>query len=72
MNNQPFNRSGLWYFKFLFALFAAGFASWLLVLVISLPFGGFQFVEQWLVPFYEVVSSIFAVAWSPLVWRKLR
>jgi len=32
-------RKGLWYVKFFFAFYAAGMASWMLLMFVSLPFG---------------------------------
>jgi hypothetical protein len=65
-------RKGFWYLKFLFAAYAAGLASWMLLMVVSLPFGGFEFGERWLHPYAGVQMLVLGLAWSPIIWRKLR
>jgi hypothetical protein len=71
-NSARVKRSGFWYVKLVFAVYAAGFASWVLLMVISLPFGGFEFGERWLRPYAGVQMLVLGLAWSPLIWRQLR
>jgi len=64
-------RPWLWYPRFLFATIAAGFASFILLMVVSLPFGGFEFVDR-LQPNFDLIILALAVVWSPFIWRRLR
>lgn len=65
-------RSWRWYGKFFFAFYAAGFASWMIILVVALFIAGQSFVEAWVIRFSGLVMLGFGLAWSPVIWRHLR
>jgi hypothetical protein len=66
------HRNWLWYARFLFACYAAGFACWMLSLLIVLFTAGFEVVEAWVIRFSGVIMTALAIMWSPLIWRRLR
>ena len=61
-----------WHLKWLLACYAASFALFMLIVVVSLPFAGFAFVEFWFGPLGGAAMLATAVVVSPFVYRRLR
>lgn len=66
------NRTVLWYIKFLFACYAAAFATMMLLGVLSLPFVGYAGLEAMFSPSSGLNLLITGLAWSPLIFRYLK
>ena len=66
------NRKVLWYIKFLFACYAAAFATVMLLGVLSLPFVGFVGIEAMFSPGSGIYLLFAALVWSPLIYRYLK
>ena len=61
-----------WHLKWLFACYATSFALCMLIVVVSLPFSGFAFVEFWFGPLGGIAMLAIAIAVSPFIYRRLR
>jgi hypothetical protein len=61
-----------WHLKWCFACYAVSFALCMLIVLVSLPFSGFAFVEFWFGPLGGIAMLAIAVAVSPFVYRRLR
>ena len=66
------NRTVLWYIKFLFACYAAAFATMMLLGVLSLPFAGYAGLEAMFSPNSGLYLLIAGLVWSPLIFRYLK
>jgi len=66
------NRTILWYAKFLFACYAAAFATMLLLGVLSLPFAGYAGLEAMFTANSGWYLLVAGLVWSPLVFRHLK
>ena len=66
------NRTVVWYLKFLFACYAAAFATMMLLGVLSLPFAGYAGLEAMFSPESGLYLLIAGLVWSPLVFRYLK
>jgi hypothetical protein len=66
------NREILWYLKFLFACFAAAFATMMLIGVLALPFAGYAGLEIMSSPNRGLYLLITGLIWSPLIFRYLK
>ena len=69
------SRSVLWYAKFILACYAAGFSAALLLLLISMPIFGplLPLTERRFgVEPFGVAILLFAVAFAPIIWRRLK
>ena len=66
------NRTVLWYLKFLFACYAAAFATMLLLGILSLPFAGYAGLDAMFSPNSALYLLAAALVWSPLIFRHLK
>ena len=66
------NRTMLWYVKFLFACYAAAFATMIFLGILSLPFAGYAGLEAMFSPNSGLYLLIAALLWSPLIFRYLK
>jgi len=66
------NRTVLWFLKFLFACYAAAFATILLLGLLSLPFAGYVGIEAMFSPNSGLYLLIAGFVWSPLIFRCLK
>ena len=66
------NRTILWYVKFLFACYAAAFATMMFLGILSLPFAGYAGLEAMFSPNSGLYLLIAALVWSPLIFRYLK
>ncbi len=66
------NKNILWYFKFLFACYAASFATLILLGVVALPFSGTAGFEVMFSPNRGVYFLVSGLIWSPLIFRYLK
>ena len=66
------NRTVLWYIKFLFACYAAAFATMMLLGVLSLPFAGYAGLEAMFSPNSGLYLLVAGLVWSPLIFRYLK
>lgn len=66
------NQTVLWYIKFLFACYAAAFATMMLLGVLSLPFAGYAGLEAMFSPNSGLYLLIAGLVWSPLIFRYLK
>jgi hypothetical protein len=65
-------RDWLWYGKFLFACYAAGFASFMLLGILALPFAEYRVIEAMFRPYGGYFLLCLAFLWSPLIFRHLK
>lgn len=66
------NRTVFWYLKFLFACYAAAFATLFLWGILSLPFAGYVGLEAMMSPesgFYFLAAGL---VWAPMIFRYLK
>lgn len=67
------NRTVLWFVKFLFACYAAAFATLMFLGVLSLPFAGFAVLFE---AMFSAKTSLYlliaGLVWSPLIFRYLK
>jgi hypothetical protein len=66
------NRTILWYVKFLFACYAASFATLLFLGVVSLPFAGSAGLDAMFSPNSGLYLLTAGLVWSPLIFRYLK
>lgn len=66
------NRTILWYLKFLFACYAAAFATMMLLGVLALPFAGYAGLEAMFSPNSGIYLLVVGLFWSPLIFRFLK
>ena len=66
------NRGVLWFLKFLFACYAAAFATMMLLGVLALPFAGFSGLEAMFSPNSGMYLLVAGLVWSPLIFRYLK
>lgn len=66
------NRGVLWFLKFLFACFAAAFATIMLLGVLALPFAGFSGFEALFSSNSGLYLLVAGLVWSPLIFRFLK
>lgn len=66
------NRTKLWYLKFLFACYAAAFATMMLLGILSLPFAGDTGLEEMFSQKSGLYMLIAGLFWSPLIFRYLK
>jgi hypothetical protein len=71
-SEAPRTRGALWYLKWLFASYAAAFALFMLGVVLSLPFAGFEFAEFWFGPYGGAAQVATALVLSPFIYRRLK
>jgi len=65
-------RNWHWYGKFLFACFAAAFASFMLLGVLALPFVGYGALEAIFQPYGRYYFIGLSLLWAPLIFRFLK
>ena len=65
-------RSWLWYGKFLFACYAAAFASFMLLGVLALPFAEYRVLEAMYRPYGGSFLIFLGFLWAPLIFRYLK
>jgi hypothetical protein len=69
------SRTFYWYIKFVLAVYAAGFAAAMLLVLAAMPFVGLRaaLFERWhgVEPF-AVAMFMFGIAFSHIIWRRLR
>ena len=66
------NRTVIWYIKFVFACYAAAFATMILLGVLSFPFTGYAWLEAMFSPGGGIYLLIVGLIWSPLIFRYLK
>mgnify|MGYP001821619564 CR=1 FL=1 len=66
------NRTILWYLKFLFACYAAAFATMMLLGILALPFAGYAGLEAMFSPNSGIYLLVVGLFWSPLIFRFLK
>jgi hypothetical protein len=66
------NRGVLWFLKFLFACYAAAFATTMLLGILALPFAGFDGLEAMFGPNSGMYLLVTGLVWSPLIFRYLK
>jgi len=66
------NRSILWFVKFLFACYAAAFATVMLLGVLALPFAGYAGLKAMFSHNSGMYFLIVGLFWSPLIFRYLK
>jgi hypothetical protein len=62
----------LWYAKFLFACYAAAFASMMLLGVLALPFAEYRVLEAMFRPGVGGYVLLWGFFWAPLIFRYLK
>ena len=68
------SRTAFWYVKFVFACYGAGVGAAILIMVLSMPLG----LSLWLTQRHAGVMPLgaavflFAIAFAPLIWKRLR
>lgn len=65
-------RNLLWYAKFLFACYAAAFASMMLLGVLALPFAEYRVLEAMFRPNAGGYLLLLGFFWAPLIFRYLK
>jgi hypothetical protein len=65
-------RNWLWYGKFLFACYAAAFASFMLLGVLALPFAEYRVLEAMFRPYGGYYLLGLGLLWAPLIFRYLK
>ena len=66
------NRGILWFLKFLFACYAAAFATMMLIGLLALPFAGNAGFEAMFSPNSGLYLLVAGLVWSPLIYRYLK
>lgn len=66
------NRGVLWGLKFMFACYAAAFATMMLLGILVLPFAGYAGLEAMFSPSSGLYLFIAGLLWSPLIFRYLK
>lgn len=65
-------KSWLWYGKFLFACYAAAFASLMLLGILALPFAEYRVLEVMFRPSAGGYLLLLGFLWAPLIFRYLK
>ena len=65
-------RNWLWYGKFLFACYAAAFASFVLLGILALPFAEDRVLEAMFRPTGDYYLLFLGFLWAPLIFRYLK
>ena len=65
-------KSLLWYGRFLFACYAAAFASMMLLGVLALPFAEYRVLEAMFRPNAGAYLLLLAFFWAPFIFRYLK
>lgn len=67
------NRNIIWYFKFLFACYAAALGTMIALVVLLLPFVGFSGIDGVFgSPKQGLYLLVSGLVWSPLIFRNLK
>lgn len=73
ISNAKINRNIFWYFKFLFATYAASLGTMILLGVISLPFAGYSGFDGMLAsPKNGLYTLVCGLVWTPLIFKNLK